>query len=422
MIKEHDKSQEKDDSCHSGQLGKRIAQRRKLFLIFCIAAVFLIAIIVWESRSFWPSASESASGSKPTFMVITPLTQQAIDYLRIKTSETIEQLTNDFPGNINISLLSARFHFKNKDCPAAKLHLEESLKNHPAHPLLLTSLGKVAFANAEYSTAVKHWEKVLEISVYNSNLYNQLLTALIFLGKYNDVIEHGNRVNPSQHSERSYYLVGQAYLLQGNYAKAKEYYEKVLEINPKHPEANHGLVKVYMRLKQPDKADHHLKIYKEFKADWLRDWNKISKRTNPIIRDITTPDELKEFPEIFAKLCIEGGKLYKKKKDSDKALKLLNKGENTFSHAIKLAPEAPDIYREFASFYLGMNQKPAEAKELAKRAVALEGSAKNYHILCKVLYRNLDLPNALKALEKALELEPDNLLYKRLLDEINRNK
>ena len=243
------------------------------------------------------------------------------------------------------------------------------------------------------------------------------------LGKYRQAIEElQKKIKMSQGSARVYYLLGQGYLQLKEYDESKKYFEKALEIRPNYPDAHYGISKVYMRSKQPDKANVHIKIYKEWKARVLRSSNKISKRESFVIHDITTAGELEAFPEIFVKLCIKGHNLYKKNNNLDKALTLFNKGENTFARAIKFAPQAPGLYREFAFFYLVTNKKLAETKELANKSVALEESAKNYFILCSALYRNSDLSGALKALEEAIELDPDNLRYKRLFDEINRNK
>lgn len=433
MIKEHDKSQEKDDSCHSDQSGKRIAQRSKSFLILCIAAVFLIAIIFWGLKSFSPYASESSSdlphvseptpGSKAAFIAEIDPKRKAVDLLQKEMLGIADKLVAEFPSKERLRILAAEAHELCYNYPEAKALLKEGIRLNPEYGDFYQRFAGIAVLQGEYDKAVTYWKKALEVSPKRLTLYVKIADALMSSGKYRQAIEVlQKKIKMSQGSSRVYYLLGQGYLQLAEYDESKKYFEKAIEIRPNYPDAHYGLSKVYMRLKQPDKAKGHIKIFKKWKAGVLRSRNKISKRDNFVVHDLTTDGELEAFPEIFVKLCIEGNNLYKKNNNLDKASMLLDKVENTFVQAIKFAPQAPGLYRELAFFYLVMNAKLTEAKELANKALSLEKSAKNYYILCVGLYKNSDKPGALKALEKAVELDPDNLRYRRMFDEVNRNK
>ena len=305
----------------------------------------------------------------------------------------------------------------------AKVLLKEGISLNPGYGEFYQRLASIARHQGEYDKAVKYWKKTLEVSPQRLNLYVDIADALMSSGKYREAIEELQKSGKiSQGSARVYYLLGHGYLQLKEYDEAKKYFEKAIEIQSNHHQANYGLATVYMRLKQRDKAEHHMKLFRQPKAKRLSYKSGIAEKRDRVVTQDTSILDLDVFPEVFADLCVEGSMLYTKNNDLDKVSELINKGETTLTHAIKIAPEAAGIYRELAFFYLAMNRKPAETRELAEKAVALEGSAKNYYILSGALYKNSDFSGALKALEKAIELEPDNLKYKQAFEKISRNK
>jgi tetratricopeptide (TPR) repeat protein len=165
-----------------------------------------------------------------------------------------------------------------------------------------------------------------------------------------------------------------------------------------------------------------MKLFRQPKSERLNYKSGIAKKRDRVAMQDSSVLDLEVFPEKFTKLCIEGSNAYRKNGELDKASALFDKGENTFAQAVRIAPEVTGLYREFAIFYLVTNAKLTEAKELAERAVSLEGSAKSYFLLFNILYRNSDLSGAFEALEKAVELDPDNLMYKQKFEEMNRDK
>ncbi len=417
------KSTQEQEGAYSSDGGDTgIGKRSRLFFILCTAIVCLVAIIFWGLKSFSPSASESTSGSKAAFMTEIASRQKASDLLQKEMLGIAGELVGEFPSNERLRILAVEAHHMCYNYPQAKALLKEGIGLNPKYGEFYQRLAGIASYHGQYDKAITFWKKTLEVSPERLNLNADIAEAFISLGKYREAIEELQKNKISQGSARVYYLLGQGYLQLKEYDESKKYFEKAIEIRPNYPDANYGLATVYMRLKQRDKAEHYMKLFRQSKAGRVNYKSDIAeKRDKTTIYDTST-SELEVFPETFVKLCIEGRNLYTKNRNLDKVLRLFNKGENTFVQAIKIAPEAPGIYREFAYFYLVMNKKLAETKELANKAVALEGSAKNYYILCSALYRNSDQPNALKALEKAVELDPGNLMYKQAFDEISRNK
>jgi tetratricopeptide (TPR) repeat protein len=101
-------------------------------------------------------------------------------------------------------------------------------------------------------------------------------------------------------------------------------------------------------------------------------------------------------------------------------LKRFDEAEKAFQETIALSPEQAFGYRELARLYLRMNSRLAEARKLAERAVALEGSALNYFVLSWACDMNGDTASALMAIEHAIKLEPGNPKYKQINDRLKK--
>jgi tetratricopeptide (TPR) repeat protein len=101
-------------------------------------------------------------------------------------------------------------------------------------------------------------------------------------------------------------------------------------------------------------------------------------------------------------------------------LKKVDDAEKAFLKAIEVSPKNSIGYRELAQLYLRAGTKLAEARVLAEKAVTLEAIAVNYFVLSWALDRNGDSANGLKAIEKALKLEPDNSRYKKVYEYIKK--
>jgi tetratricopeptide (TPR) repeat protein len=101
-------------------------------------------------------------------------------------------------------------------------------------------------------------------------------------------------------------------------------------------------------------------------------------------------------------------------------LKQFGNAEKIFREVITSAPKLSGGYRELAHLYLITGRNLAEALKLAKTAVALEEAAENYFILSWAYDRNGDVVNAGSTLKRAVELEPGNLRYRRMYEQIQK--
>lgn len=391
--------------------------RRDFVKLTGIATVCLAVIIFWGIKTFSPPASE------PAFVEGVTSEQEASDLLKKEMLEIADELIGEFPADERLRTLAVKAHLACLNYTQARVLLEEGIGLNPRHGDFYQRLADIASHHGQYDEAVTYWKKALEISPERTELKIAIAEAILSSGRYRQAVEELEEyIKTSAGSVHVYYLLGQGYLQLKEYDKSKKYFEKALEIRPSYSNANYGLAIVYMRLKQRDKAQHYMKLFRDPKAERLSYKSDIARKRDKLVMYDNSAAKLEAFPELFAELCIKGGKLYTKNRKLDKALTLFNKGENTFARVVRIVPEVSEIYREFAFFYLVMNSKLDETVGLAERAVALEGSAKNYYVLFSALYRNHDDSGAHKALKKAIELDPDNLKYRNAFDETGRSK
>ncbi|THB78813.1 MAG: tetratricopeptide repeat protein [Desulfobacteraceae bacterium] len=127
----------------------------------------------------------------------------------------------------------------------------------PNDPFLQNSLGLVYMVNERYSTAETYFTKALSIKPDYIVAKNHLGVTLIKQEKWDAAISlyeemSQNLLYASQ--ENTYANLGWAYRGKKEYSKAKQSFEKALEIRPCFPVASHGLATVYLDMLQQDEC------------------------------------------------------------------------------------------------------------------------------------------------------------------------
>ena len=92
--------------------------------------------------------------------------------------------------------------------------------------------------------------------------------------------------------------------------------------------------------------------------------------------------------------------------------------EMSLKKMVEVAPESGTSYRALAKFYLNTNRQLVQAESLARRAVELEPVADSFFVLGWAGAKNGRFSEARKALTKAIQLDPDNVTYRKLYQSI----
>jgi Flp pilus assembly protein TadD len=99
----------------------------------------------------------------------------------------------------------------------------------PNESSLFNNLGVSLLLKGDYEEAVGSFNEALKFETNSDKVHNNLALALCKLGRYPEAIE----VFKKGGSEASAYNnVGYVFLMEGNYQKAMEAFERSLEINP----------------------------------------------------------------------------------------------------------------------------------------------------------------------------------------------
>jgi tetratricopeptide (TPR) repeat protein len=101
---------------------------------------------------------------------------------------------------------------------------------------------------------------------------------------------------------------------------------------------------------------------------------------------------------------------------------MFDDAEEAFRKVIKLAPEESSGYCELAWLYLNTKKSFDQARKLAEKALKLETTAANYYLLTCACEMTGDRTNALKSIEQAIQLDPDNVEYKQTYQWIKNRK
>ena len=422
MTTEHKKSQEQEEHIVSEQFGADISKHSwRNFLFF--AVIFFTAFGFLMYRCFLPSASESPSGSNPTSITETTSKRKAADFLKKEMLGIADRLIEEIPGNERLRMLVVEAHLACLNYTQAKALLEEGISLNSRYGEFYRRMAGIARYHGEYDRAITFWQKTLEVSPEKSDLKVNIAEALMSLGKYREAIEELQKyIETPPESGLSYYLLGQGYLQLKEYDESKKYFEKAIAIQPDHPQANYGLATLYIRLKQPDKAREHMQFHTKWRQSRANSRKVYANSDLAGVVSDSLGEEFTLFSKYLAQLYLYGSGLYRAGQSLEDSEKLLRKGEKAFKRAIKIAPHQPDVYRDLSYMYVVTGRNLTEAVELAEKAVELKKSAGNYFALFHVCNRAFEAGKALKALEKAIELDPDNLQYKRTYDKITKGK
>jgi tetratricopeptide (TPR) repeat protein len=421
-----------------------------------------------------PQKTEPASDSTPESNSSVLTQEEKIAAIKIEEMQLTQQLLRDFPGSDStLAFVGSVYGQHGNNTEAVKL-LNKALELNPNRPDVYNALGWIAFTKGDYEEAITHWEKALKIDARPPDLRSSIAFSLMALGRYTEAIEQlENNIQLFPKSVYSHFLLGQAYLQQKDYENAKKHYQTAIGLDQNYVNAYYGLFTAYSRLKQQDKANEYMAIFKKLKAEEMKalkardkayDDLIIMRRTvaenqllaariyqakghsdkteellqKAITLDPENPVCLTELAGLYSMTnrLSEALQMYKKISEIEPQnpacflnigvisarLERFDDAEEALREVIKLAPEDSSGYRELAFLYLGTKRSFREARILAEKAVKLQKTAANYYLLTCACDMNGDRTNALKAAEQAIQLDPNNEKYKQIYERIKNRK
>jgi tetratricopeptide (TPR) repeat protein len=398
---------------------------------------------------------------------------EEIAQLKAAEMELAEQIMKDFPDSEEAHIFMGNLYRSRGNSGQALKYWEKAIQVNPRRYDIYGHMAEVALEKGEPEKAITHWKKALQIQPEMVGAHGNIAKALMKLGRHDEAIkELHEEIKLSPNSSLSHYLLGRGYLQQQAYEEARKSFEKAIELQPDHTHAHYGLFTACSRLGQREKAKEHMDTFRRLKAQdmtTIRDRDAIMEveaYRQRLIRSYIQAEELygakrnlqkaeqclKKALEVDPQntLCLErlGALFYVTKRlpaalgqfekvtqldpnnmachvnigSISVRLRQFDKAEKAFEKVIELAPKRSLGYRELARLYLRANVKLADARKLAEQAVVLEPTGSNYHTLGWACDVNKDPAGALRAMQRAIQLEPDNANYRQIYQHIqNRN-
>ena len=448
---------------------KRVLSALMAGFIVCAFNCGLFRTAAFSQTNGEQQTTSTASNSKEQEKSeLTP--EQKIAALKKEELELTEKLVKDFPNSTNPVMLMGNLWERHGDATKALEYFNKVLEKDPERPDVYKSIGWFYINKEQYEQAIQYWQKALEIDPNTPGMHYNIALALMGQNKQMEAIEELEKdIQISPNSASSYFLLGQLYFRQKEYEKARNNYEKAIEIEPNYTNAYYGLFTLSIRLKQQDKAETYMAVFKKLKTEdmkVLKDRNKAVvdlmdmqkgaaetyllagqmyqaggnfQKVEELLKRATTLDPnnalcLERLASFYltSNRITDAISLYKRISEINPKdplchlnigilsmrLKQLGNAEKAFRKVIEVAPESSGGYRELAQLYLRAGTAYPQAKALAEKAVALEPTALNYFVLSWALDMNGETENALKAIEKAIQLEPANMKYRNVYEHI----
>ncbi|HIE25664.1 TPA: tetratricopeptide repeat protein [Candidatus Poribacteria bacterium] len=225
------------------------------------------------------------------------------------------------------------------------------------------------------------------------------------------------RYNPRQ--PEIYLALGALYETKGLIDESIDAYKRVTQLEPTFAAAYGSLSALYERIGKLDEAIEANKKVIELEPNlWLAHSNLgslyLSKgEYGEAIKSFKRAIELQsDSPAPYNNLGI----VYTQQGKYDEA-------ENAFKQAIKIAPDFDASYLNLSKLYVERDIQLDEAIKLARQAAAMNESAEAYDVLASAYFQKGMYKEALKEIDKAINLAPDEKIYRefrRRIEELSR--
>lgn len=436
MKKKKGIKQRRRHKSRSHQKTIRSPRKRKSLLLVIGGACCATILGFFIARSFWRAGDGSGEGIQQTQQLIkTPFAgdnntspsaaeqskkpsveiipagqkQYTEENLEQETLAVLNRLVKDFPDSADpLGLMGDVYVELGKTAEAMKCW-EKCAELEPQRASSYERMAYTAVERGEFERAVAIAHKALKINPVMPGIHSQLGRALRGLAKPKEslaALEKAVKISPE--SAENHYLLGQAYQQSEQYEPAKLSYMKALQINPHYTEACYGIVVASARLGQKEEAARYRKKFEEMKA---RDW-----QTLPDKRDYVLHHKfLITSRRRTSKTYTNAGIVYYERGRRQIA-------EKYWLRAAELDPANTGCREELANLYQ-QNGGNEEALRMCEQLIRLAPENPQYHMCAGTLLTRMNrIDEALLAVKRAIELEPNNATFRQIYDQIQKRR
>lgn len=394
--------------------------------------------------------------------------------VKTEHDELVALLQRDFPDSYDALRIQGYLHSSvgRMEEMAACWRRCRDLK--PDRAEIHDQLGRYAAQQEDYAAAIEAWQTALRLDPKLPLVRKNIGYALLNSAQPAAAVEMLEaELAQSPQLAEAHYLLGEARFQLGELPLAKTHYQQSMMFDPQDSKPIYGLIKTCLRLGQTEEVAQH-----QAKFQAMQD-----QLTASDVEARKQYDDLRMLHTQLAASYVESGRLYADAARNDAALRCWRRAvelddQNVTAHQIltehftaagdsqavvphltalaDLQPEKPDhlqrlgfiharlgnlaaaesvlrrgvqqhprdaaSYRGLAKFYLNTKRQVPLAQKLAAAAVQLEPVAESHFVLgwAHAMQGNRD--DALRSLQQALALEPNNKMYRHLFEMVQRRE
>jgi tetratricopeptide (TPR) repeat protein len=235
-------------------------------LIACAALAGLLVLNASRSARKAPAApvagAPSSAGVTNAPAPLSPQEQERA--LRAEQLQAAQTLAAAFPGNDDAVYLLGLVHNDQGDSATAIKFWERALELDASRADANDSLGHALLLRDDYEKAEAYFRRALELDPTLPTANFRLATTLVHQGKVREaaaILERASSLSAEGHR-----LLGEAYQHLREFDKAKASFEKALQLKPDFAEAHYGLSRVLGPLGETEKSREQFEKFSALKA------------------------------------------------------------------------------------------------------------------------------------------------------------
>ncbi len=398
-----------------------------------------------------------------------PLTVEALTQ---EAEDIVARVLEAYPRDPDSHALMGRLRYLRGHTKEAERSWERCLELDPHRADIYDAFAKASWEKGEFERTAAACRQALRIDPTMPGVQLRLGRSLLELGQTEEAIAVMEQA--VSRSGFGYYYLGQAYLQSKAYEKARDSYQRAVDIHTDNAQAYYGLALASIRLGQPEKARQYQEAFRKYgvedpesvkarkrhpkrlsglaqersitanactgAADIYRDHGNLQQAERLWKKAaVIDPNNSASREELLA-LYEHSGRLEDARTFFEQLTQMQSKNvldhfhlgnlctrlnrrdeaEQAYLNVTWHAPDRPHGYEALAQLYLTTGWKLPAAKAFASRAAQLRPSPQNYFLLAQVCTKIGDRADALTALEQALKMDPENVPCRRLYDELRK--